>query len=103
LDYILEIYRRPKIAIIYQNTFVFDFIKQHLSAKKIKFTHLNKNENAMDLCEEYNASQKVQFIILDMKLEDLNISLHAVDLVIFAELPFHMEKMSEFESFFKVS
>ncbi len=88
---------------MYYNTCVFQGIKQYFDKKNIKFNTLIEGENHTDVCEKYNASHSVQFILLDMKMEDLSISLDSVDLAIFVELPFDMAKLSEFESFFKVN
>lgn len=76
----METYRRPKIAIFYHNDIVYKSIEDHFVSKKIKSTHLQSKDNATAICEEYNQSTKVQFIILDMKVEDLDVSLQSVDL-----------------------
>lgn len=101
LDYIRATFRRPKIAIAYYNVSMFDTMKTHFDSKQVKFTHLNCQEGSAEVCEEYNKSHSVQIILLDMTVEDLDISLYSVDLVYFVDLPFDMAKLCEFESFFK--
>ncbi|GAA5799059.1 hypothetical protein HPULCUR_004468 [Helicostylum pulchrum] len=79
-DYVFETYKRPKIAVFYHNESVFKAIEAHLKAKKKKLTHLDDIYASDSICEEYNQSHSVQFIFLDMKMSDLDISLHSVDL-----------------------
>ncbi|CAO3637792.1 unnamed protein product [Mucor hiemalis] len=101
LDHIRVTFRRPKIAIAYYNINMFNVVKEHFDKKQLKFTNINSQEDSVKICEEFNQSHSVQFILLDMKVKDLDISLHSVDLVYFVELPFDMATLCEFESFFK--
>lgn len=59
---------------------VFLAVKQYFDSKNVKFTTLNGGDDYSKKCEEYNKSHAVQFILLDMKMDDLNISLDSVDL-----------------------
>lgn len=59
---------------------MFDTMKTHFDSKQVKFTHLNCQEGSAEVCEEYNKSHSVQIILLDMTVEDLDISLYSVDL-----------------------
>ncbi|KAG2234331.1 hypothetical protein INT48_000781 [Thamnidium elegans] len=100
-NHVFEMYKRPKIAVFYHNASVYKAIEEHLNAKKKPLTHLDNIHNSNSICEEYNQSHSVQFIFLDMKMCDLDVSLHSVDLVIFTELPFERERLSIMESLFK--
>lgn len=82
----LETYKRPKIAYVYRNQQVLKNIEEYLKSKRSKFTNLNNYEAAVETCDVYNKSHTVQNILIDMNLEDLDISLHSVDLGNFLEL-----------------
>lgn len=80
IDYVLETYKRPKIALIYRNSTIFKSIEQQLKSKRIKFLNLNDSDLANGTCEQFNKSNSIQIILMDMNLDDLDVSLYSVDL-----------------------
>ncbi|GAA5811103.1 hypothetical protein MFLAVUS_004532 [Mucor flavus] len=82
-DYVFETYKRPKIAVFYHNEGVFKALEAHLKVKKKKLVHLDNIYDSNSICEEYNQSHSVQFLFLDMKMSEIDVSLHSVDLVAF--------------------
>ncbi|KAI7863744.1 uncharacterized protein EV154DRAFT_194688 [Mucor mucedo] len=101
IAYVLETYKRPKVAFIYRNEQVLRNLEECLKSKRSKFVNLNNYDSATETCDNYNKSHAVQMILIDMNLEGLDVSLHCVDIVVFVELPLEMAKLYEVESFFK--
>lgn len=68
----------------------------------MKYVELNNFQDLYDNVGRYNTSYTEQFVFVDMKLEDLNICLSAVDIVVMIDLPKTREKLQEVESYFQV-
>lgn len=69
----------------------------------MKITHIDDLENLEEKVAEYNVSQSVQGVLLDMNLEYPQIDFPTVDLVITIDLPHSREKLEAIESLFNVT
>lgn len=69
----------------------------------MKSVHLNNLQDLEDNVGRYNSSYTEQFVLVDMKMEDLNICLSAVDIVVMIDLPQTREKLQDVESYFEVN
>lgn len=69
----------------------------------MKYVELNNLQNLNDNVGRYNTSSTEQFVFVDMKLDDINICLSAVDIVVIFDLPKTREKLQDVESYFQVN
>ena len=65
---------------MHYNQNVFRASKEYFTKNNVKFVTLEHSANASEKCIDFNKSMSVQYILLDMNVEDLNISLDSVDL-----------------------
>ncbi|CAO3644503.1 unnamed protein product [Mucor fragilis] len=103
MDYVFFTYKRPKIAIAYFDNTTLLHIKESMAKKKMKYVELNNLQNLNDNVGRYNTSSTEQFVFVDMKLDDINICLSAVDIVVIFDLPKTREKLQDVESYFQVN
>ncbi|GAN09658.1 hypothetical protein MAM1_0281c09189 [Mucor ambiguus] len=101
MEYVFATYKRPKIAIAYFDDTTLLHIKDRMAKKKMKYVELNNLQDLSDNVGRYNTSRTEQFVLVDMKLDDLNICLSAVDIVVMIDLPKTAEKLQDVESYFQ--
>lgn len=68
----------------------------------MKYVELSNFQSLDENVGRYNASYTEQFVLVDMKLDDLNICLSAVDVVVMIDLPKIRDKLLDVESYFQV-
>ncbi|KAL9545156.1 hypothetical protein MBANPS3_007276 [Mucor bainieri] len=101
MEYVFFTYKRPKIAIAYFDDTTLLQIKESMAKKKMKYVELNNLQDLNDNVGRYNTSYTEQFVFVDMKLDDINICLSAVDIVVMIDLPKTREKLQDVESYFQ--
>ncbi|KAK4510450.1 uncharacterized protein ATC70_004880 [Mucor velutinosus] len=101
MEYVFFTYKRPKIAIAYFDDTTLLHIKESMAKKKMKYVEFNNIQDLSDNVDRYNASRTEQFVFVNMKLDDLNICLSAVDIVVMIDLPTTREKLQDVESYFQ--
>ncbi|KAL7331042.1 hypothetical protein PS15p_203290 [Mucor circinelloides] len=101
MEYVFFTYRRPKIAVAYFDDTTLIQIKQTMEKKKMKYVELSNFQYLDENVGRYNASYTEQFVLVDMKLDDLNICLSAVDVVVMIDLPKTRDKLLDVESYFQ--
>ncbi|KAI8641841.1 hypothetical protein BD408DRAFT_417490 [Parasitella parasitica] len=101
IEHVFFTYKRPKIAIAYYDNTTILGILGAMMKKKIKSAHLKFLQDLKDNVAKYNASRTEQYVLVDMKLQDISFCLSAVDIVVMIDLPKTREKLQEVEAHFE--
>ncbi|KAI8366542.1 hypothetical protein BD560DRAFT_151411 [Blakeslea trispora] len=80
MEYVFDTFKRPKIAITYYDMDVIKNIEAVLQSRKMKYVHINNMQSIDEKVVEYDKSDAIQVVLLDLGIEDMPICFKRVDL-----------------------
>ncbi|KAI8878203.1 hypothetical protein K501DRAFT_336921 [Backusella circina FSU 941] len=103
IKYIFESFWTQNIVILYRHKKMLEEIEKLFNTRtaKVEYMVIDKQEDIQSKMKLFMAQKTVRVVLVNMNLENLKM-IHAVDLVVFAELPLTKQHVERIESVFKI-